>query len=580
MAIRPTRRRQGNDDDGFDVVVEPEQFELKVGATVAGVRLVEPIERGVKIASWRGQRSGGTPVTLHALLPGATDRERGLFVRAAGRLVALRRDQFIPGVAPVTDVVPSADLYIAEVVASGTMADLPVLGWDFEKRLAFVQRVGVVLGTMHQARLFHGCLRPQNIMLDEQLAPVLADIGAVNIEDSFPGTAETRHEYWAYAAREVRQGAAADVASDVFSLGRLLYFVLAEEDPDEPDEDLPRLARLRDCPPGLVRIVRRATAREPSKRYEDVDTMLAEIGRFGHAQSVGASHPDAPEEKSRRREASEGRSDSKKGELRAGEPRRSDATSEPRRPEPKRPEPKRPEPKREAPRSSSSAQDSAFALGAARRSTDPLIGRVPLVLGGTGVTVLGVVAYLAYSTMNAKPWMALGGILGALLVSALLPATDRPLVVRPVWAVLCASCALLANPWAKLADAGLNERLSGITPSEKTHVIRGMLFSGRTSFVALDLSEVRLGGMRLAGVDFSGAKLDYCDMTNADMKSTKLSEADVTNCNFRGADFTGADVDVSIGWRESKCDDTTKMPEAWRCEKGAPKSKFDIPGIH
>ncbi|MSP23816.1 MAG: hypothetical protein EXR75_01360 [Myxococcales bacterium] len=581
MAAGPSnkkRTRRGNDDDGFDVVVEPEQFELRAGASIAGVRLVEPIERGEKIACWRGQRTGGSAVTVHAVLPGATERERGCFLKAAGRLAAMRRDQFIAGITAVTAVVPGADVYVADVAASGTMADIPVLGWDFVQRLAFVVRIGVVLGEMHRAGLFHGCIRPQNILLDEQFMPVLSDIGAIDIEDSFPGTAETRHEYWAYAAREVRQGANADARSDVFSFGRLLYFIIAEEEADEPDEEVPRLERLREGPPGLVRIVRRATARDPGVRYPDIDAMLEEIGRHALLDGIGIAHA-APGAGPRARlpSVSAHPSQSKKPDAKGGnanklETKPADAKRDPAR---------RPSAVPAAPGvgAAPTSSDGAFAVGSASLSSDPLTGALPAVFGGVGLTTLAALAFWSHATADARPWQFFVGILAALFASAVLPAGARPRIARPVWALVCVVAVVVGNPWRMAADAGRAGKFASVGPAEKAALIRRLAATGVKHFGALELAGVGLRGERLAEFDFSGSKLPGCIMTRAVLKGANFANADVTNCDFRGADLSGAEFDTSVGWRDSLCDAETKMPYPWTCEKGAPKSKFDIPTL-
>ena len=116
------------DEPTIEVVVDPEQFELRVGATLGDVRLVEPVETGTKISCWRAERRAGGQATVHALMSGASERERDTFLRAANRLASLHRDRPVAGLVPVESVVPDANIYIAYLSVSGSMADVPALG--------------------------------------------------------------------------------------------------------------------------------------------------------------------------------------------------------------------------------------------------------------------------------------------------------------------------------------------------------------------------------------------------------------------------------------------------------------------
>jgi hypothetical protein len=547
--------RQGGARGDVDVA---EEVQLQPGATIAGVRLIEPIETGTKVASWRGQRSGGSPVTIHALLPGARNRERDTFLKAAGRLAAMRKEQFMPGLVAVSDVVSAANLYVADGTASGTLADLPVLDWDFARKLGFVRCIGLVLSQIHRTRMFHGCVRPQNILLDEQLEPVLSDVGVIVLEDSFPGTAETRHEYWAYAAREVRQGQAPDARSDVFSFGRLLHFVLAGEDPDEPDEPLPKLDKLRDSPPGLVRIMRRATQRDPAQRYATMDALLEDLGRYQEADQVGIVHPDGLEGKERPKEA----------------------PSEPEAP-PSRREPKKGDAKKSDAESEKSRQPNQapiqIVVGPTRdESTDPIAGGRSLVIAAFGLAMLGGAAAMAYKNGEVtRPVQALA-IGGTLFFSACLPGTRRWYLMRPVWAAVCITLVLLGDLAGLAADEGRKAKFMRGSPSQRANAVVGLARRGRKIFRNLDLSRVDFTGKDISALDFTGTKLVEARFVDANAAGAIFVDADLSHADFAGASLEGAEVTGSVGWRDALCNKDTRMPKNWRCVDGKPKSEHDF----
>ena len=555
---------------------EESVFELKTGGKLSTVRLIEPVESGTKVAVWRAQRQDGGSVTVHALLPGASKRERETFVKAAQRIAAARAEQPLPGVSPIIEVIPAAAALIAELSPSGTLADLPVLDWEFTRKLGLVRRLALTLATLHKRGLFHGSLRPQNILLDDQFEPVVSEVGSIVLEDSFPGTAETRNEYWAYAAREVRQGQAPNARSDIFSLGRILQFVLSGDDPDEQDENLPKLDKLTEPPPGLVRIVRRATLRDPAQRYESVDQFLDELGRYHDAGAVGIAHPDGNEGKERRREtlppgsipdARESKS-SVKVDSKKGEPSRPDSA-------------KKSEPSKLAEGEKVRVAPMQFVTSATKRdSDDPVTATVAVVLGVLGIVACGVAAYLAYRTGEVRRVARIVGIIGALLGSVWLPGFSRWYVFRPIWAASCVALVLFGDPWEQVAAAGRRAQFSRGTPTQRAAAVVSLARGGRTNFREIDLTGVDFSGRALPGIDLSGSKLVGVNFERADMSNANFADADVGHADFRGARLQGAKISGSIGWRDAVCNDTTVMPDEWSCPgaKSNPRSDHDVAG--
>jgi serine/threonine protein kinase len=81
------------------------------------------------------------------------------------------------------------------------------------------------------------------------------------------------------APEQLREGDAADERSDVYSLGRVLHFMLIEKSPGiELGKEL-ELRNLRDLPPGIVEVVRRATQHLPSRRFVNAKLMLDALER-------------------------------------------------------------------------------------------------------------------------------------------------------------------------------------------------------------------------------------------------------------------------------------------------------------
>ncbi len=88
-----------------------------------------------------------------------------------------------------------------------------------------------------------------------------------------------------------------DERSDIFSIGALLYHVLAGHPPYHDDTKLWRLLKAQDCkfmplvaavdaapprPAELIRIIDRAMARDPADRYPGVEDLASDLRRFLH----------------------------------------------------------------------------------------------------------------------------------------------------------------------------------------------------------------------------------------------------------------------------------------------------------
>ena len=124
-----------------------------------------------------------------------------------------------------------------------------------------------------------GTLSPSHIAVDDKLRPLV--LGPRLAPRSGP-----------YVAPETASDRLLDLRSDIYSLGRLLYFVVAGEDPPREARATPKLEELGSYPAGIVRIIRKATCRNPDDRYQFLDEMLADVGRYREHGDVGMVHPE------------------------------------------------------------------------------------------------------------------------------------------------------------------------------------------------------------------------------------------------------------------------------------------------
>ena len=153
-----------------------------------------------------------------------------------------------------------------------------------EEAVRIVRLLADALGYAHARGVVHRDVKPENILLDRDGRPYLADFGvalSVRVEDDARRTsAGVAVGSPAYMSPEQATGERdVDGRSDLYALGCVLFEMVAGEHPyagltrqatlaRQLTEDPPSLRRRRaDVPPWLDEAVRKAMAREPGARY-------------------------------------------------------------------------------------------------------------------------------------------------------------------------------------------------------------------------------------------------------------------------------------------------------------------------
>jgi hypothetical protein len=190
-----------------------------------------------------------------------------------------------------------------------------------KQALAIARDVALALHYAHESGIIHRDIKPANILLTSQGQPKLADLGLAR--EAASTTSDLTQAGYAIGTpdyispEQVRGDAGIDGRTDLYSLGATLYHMLAGHPPYAggtgnevmakhladpiPDARKVNAAVSRDA----ARIVWRAMAKDPARRYQTGGEMAADIGRVLAAPAPGAGSGSA---RPRRQPAKGGRS--------------------------------------------------------------------------------------------------------------------------------------------------------------------------------------------------------------------------------------------------------------------------------
>ncbi len=247
---------------------------------------------------------------------------RGLLERDAGQLARFQREAEVIGDIKHPNIVQLMDYIVEDETPCLVMEYIPgpslaaymkeLNGRKQRIPIAVVaqilRQVASALDYAHSNAIVHRDIKPANVLLRSSsqaitaetilpldVEPVLTDFGLVRLLDSTTHTTTGSVSGTpAYMSPEQARGEKVDNRTDIYSLGIMLYEMLAGVVPFQSDTTFGMLMKhINDLPPPIKglssdmhMLVERALAKDPSMRYESAGALASEFMALFNGQTV------------------------------------------------------------------------------------------------------------------------------------------------------------------------------------------------------------------------------------------------------------------------------------------------------
>jgi len=273
-------------------------------------RLLDVIGRGGMGAVYLAERADGEVAQRLAvkLLPlGAGDPQHERFLQERQILASLAH----PNIARMLDAghAGNGQPFLAMEYVAGKPIDRFAAGLSIRQKIALFLKVCAAVGYLHRNLIVHRDLKPSNILVTAEGDPKLLDFGIAKMLDMATDTTITGLRMLTpdYASPEQVTGGRLSTATDIYSLGAILYQLLtgkpAHEFDEHSSEAIARVVTTREVTRpsqwapelkgDLESILLKALRKDPQERYPTVEQFAEDLQAFLESRSVRARSGNA-----------------------------------------------------------------------------------------------------------------------------------------------------------------------------------------------------------------------------------------------------------------------------------------------
>jgi hypothetical protein len=264
---------------------------MDIGVIINQYEIVEHIGRGGMADVWsardrRLNRMVAIKTVAHSLSQDAAPLN--MFKKEAQTIARMEH----PHILPIYDFGEyEGQLYIVmRYVAGGSLDDIIRRGpLPINEALRLGQAIAQALDYAHAGKVVHLDLKPPNVLLDSHRSPYLADFGLATVLDPEGKATNPGSGTLLYMAPEQLTSDVIDYRADLYSFAIVMFHMLTGKLPFEGSaplalkqmqfqEDLPPLDSVNSTIPlRFTTILRKATAVEPSERYNTLMDVIDEL---------------------------------------------------------------------------------------------------------------------------------------------------------------------------------------------------------------------------------------------------------------------------------------------------------------
>src|SRR5262252_7886584 len=273
-------------------------------------RLLNLIGRGGMGTVYLAERADGEVtqrLAVKLLPPGAGDPQRERFLQERQILASLAH----PNIARMLDAghIDNGQPFLAMEYVDGKPIEEFAATLDVQQKTALFLKVCAAVAYLHRNLVVHRDLKPSNILVTADGEPKLLDFGIAKMLDAATDTTMTSMRMLTpdYASPEQVVGGMVTTATDIYSLGAVLYRLLTGKPPHEFQEHSPEAIAMTVTSREVTRpskwtpalkgdlesILLKALRKDPLERYTTVERFAEDLQAYLESRTVKARSGNA-----------------------------------------------------------------------------------------------------------------------------------------------------------------------------------------------------------------------------------------------------------------------------------------------